>query len=114
MKILPRVGYEARLVADSLEGLQAASTEEAAWTGELRESAGRMATLMQGPVCPAVGPGAQLPRIVIRRQIEPSGELAEAESRAPAADIPEITPVAAVSPKASRRTVASRAVKTPL
>jgi hypothetical protein len=52
MKLLVTAGWDGREVSDQLESLRPALPEEAAWTEELRQSARRIASLMQGPVLP--------------------------------------------------------------
>ena len=66
MKLLAAAGWDGREVSDQLESLRPVPSEEPGWTGELRESARRIAGLMQGPVLP------EPPRSVgILSQIEP-------------------------------------------
>jgi predicted Zn-dependent protease len=61
MKLLPAAGWDGREVSDQLENLRPALPEEPDWTGELRESAQRIANLMQGPVLPgSVGERGQI------------------------------------------------------
>ncbi|MDK9703903.1 MAG: M48 family metalloprotease [Sulfuritalea sp.] len=52
MKLLAAAGWDGREVSDQLEALRPALPEEPSWTEELRESARRIAALMQGPVLP--------------------------------------------------------------
>lgn len=52
MELLAGAGWDGRQVSDQLQALRPALPEEAAWTGELRESALRIANLMQGPPVP--------------------------------------------------------------
>ena len=52
MKLLVGAGWEGREVSDQLQALRPALPGESAWTGELRESALSVASLMQGPVLP--------------------------------------------------------------
>ncbi|MCX7161968.1 MAG: M48 family metalloprotease [Betaproteobacteria bacterium] len=52
MKLLVAAGWDGREVSDQLEGLAAALPEESSWTGDLRESTRRIASLMQGPLLP--------------------------------------------------------------
>jgi predicted Zn-dependent protease len=57
MRLLVAAGWDGREVSDQLEALRPALPEEPYWIGELRESAQRIASLMQGPVVPeGVGP----------------------------------------------------------
>ncbi len=50
MKMLAAAGWDGREVSDQLEGLRPALPDEPAWTEELRESARRIASQMQGPM----------------------------------------------------------------
>jgi len=52
MKLLAAAGWDGREVSDQLQALRPALPEEPDWTDELRESARRVASLMQGPVLP--------------------------------------------------------------
>jgi predicted Zn-dependent protease len=52
MKLLVAAGWDGREVSDQLEALRPALPEDPYWIEELRESAGRMASLMQGPLLP--------------------------------------------------------------
>lgn len=52
MKLLAAAGWDGREVSDQLEALRSPLPEEPDWTGELRESTRRIASLMQGPVLP--------------------------------------------------------------
>lgn len=52
MKLLVAAGWDGREVSDQLEALRPALPEEPAWTGELRDSARRIASYMQGPLLP--------------------------------------------------------------
>lgn len=52
MELLAGAGWDGRQVSDQLRALRPALPEEVAWTGELRESALRIADLMQGPPVP--------------------------------------------------------------
>ena len=52
MKLLAAAGWDGRDVSDQLEALRPALPDEPAWTEELRQSARRIASLMQGPVLP--------------------------------------------------------------
>lgn len=66
MRLLAAAGWDGREVSDQLQALRPALPEEADWTVELRESALRVASLMQGPAF------AEDPRAVgILSQIEP-------------------------------------------
>jgi hypothetical protein len=49
MKLLAAAGWDGREVSDQLEALRPALPDEPDWTAELRESARRIASLMQGP-----------------------------------------------------------------
>ncbi len=49
MKLLDVAGWEGREVSDQLQALRPSLPDEPAWTVELRESAERIASLMQGP-----------------------------------------------------------------
>lgn len=49
IKLLLAAGWNGREVSDQLQALRPALPEEPAWTEELRESAQRIASLMQGP-----------------------------------------------------------------
>lgn len=65
MKLLAVAGWEGREVSDQLEALRPGLPDEPDWTGELRESTQRIASLMQGPVLPE-GPGTMtqiVPRV---------------------------------------------------
>lgn len=50
MELLVAGGWDAREVADQLEDLRASLPDDASWVVELRESAQRIASQMQGPV----------------------------------------------------------------
>lgn len=52
MSLLAAAGWDGREVSDQLEAMRPAIVEEPGWTVELRESAQRIATLMQGPMAP--------------------------------------------------------------
>lgn len=52
MDLLAAAGWDGREVGDELQALRPALPEEGAWTVELRESALRIADLMQGPPVP--------------------------------------------------------------
>ena len=52
IKLVVAAGWDGREVSDQLHGLRPALPDEPAWTEELRESAKRIASLMQGPVLP--------------------------------------------------------------
>jgi predicted Zn-dependent protease len=57
MKLLVAAGWDGRDVSDQLEALRPALPDETSWIAELRESAQRIASLMQGPMAPEdVGP----------------------------------------------------------
>lgn len=49
MKLLAAAGWDGREVSDQLQALRPSLPDEPAWTVELRESAERIASLMQGP-----------------------------------------------------------------
>jgi predicted Zn-dependent protease len=57
MKLLVATGWDGREVSDQLEALRPALPEDPFWIEELRDSARRMASLMQGPQLPEA-PGA--------------------------------------------------------
>ena len=57
IKLVVAAGWDGREVSDQLHGLRPALPDEPAWTEDLRESAKRIASLMQGPVLP-VSPAA--------------------------------------------------------
>jgi Zn-dependent protease with chaperone function len=67
MKLLATIGWDGREVSDQLEVLPPALPDESGWTAELRESARRLASWMQGPRLPE-SPGAA-------GQMAPSGPL---------------------------------------
>jgi hypothetical protein len=50
MELLVTGGWDAREVSDELEDLRASLPDDASWVVELRESAQRIASQMQGPV----------------------------------------------------------------
>ena len=50
MELLVAGGWDAREVSDQLEDLRAPLPDDAAWVVELRESAQRISSQMQGPV----------------------------------------------------------------
>ncbi|MDP2826839.1 MAG: M48 family metalloprotease [Sulfuritalea sp.] len=52
MKLVATAGWEGSEVSDQLQALRPALPEEPDWIGELRESAQRIASLMQGPALP--------------------------------------------------------------
>ncbi len=52
MKLLVAAGWDGREVSDQLEAVRPALPGDASWTVELRDSARRMASLMQGPQLP--------------------------------------------------------------
>jgi hypothetical protein len=52
MKLLMAAGWEGREVSDQLEALRPALPEDPFWIEELRDSARRVASLMQGPPLP--------------------------------------------------------------
>ena len=52
MKLLVAGGWDGRDVSDQLQALRPALPDEPAWTEELRDSASRIASLMQGPMLP--------------------------------------------------------------
>lgn len=52
MQLLAAAGWDGREVSDQLQALRPALPADPAWTGELRESTQRIASLMQGPVPP--------------------------------------------------------------
>lgn len=54
MKLLVAGGWEGREVSDQLEALRPSLPEDPFWIEELRDSARRMASLMQGPLLPGV------------------------------------------------------------
>jgi predicted Zn-dependent protease len=54
MELLVAGGWDAREVGDQLEGLRAPLPNDVSWIVELRESAQRVASQMQGPVLPEV------------------------------------------------------------
>jgi hypothetical protein len=56
MKLLAAAGWDGREVGDQLEALRPALPDEPDWTAELRESARRIASLMQGPQLPPETP----------------------------------------------------------
>jgi len=56
MKLLAAAGWDGREVSDQLQALRPALPEEPVWTGELRESAQRVAGLTQSPPLPPEAP----------------------------------------------------------
>lgn len=54
MKLLAAAGWNGREVSEQLQAIRPALPEEPGWTRELRESVGRIASLMQGPGLPEV------------------------------------------------------------
>lgn len=58
MKLLAVAGWNGREVSDRLQALRPALPTESEWTGELRESTLRVASLMQGPALPQQPPAA--------------------------------------------------------
>jgi len=65
MKLLAAAGWSGREVSDQLETLRPELPGEPGWTEELRESARRIASLMQGPVLSETyGPASALDQIV--------------------------------------------------
>lgn len=69
MKLLAGAGWDGREVSDQLQALRPALPEEPDWTAELRESAQRIASQMQGPALPD-GWDAMSPQIVPERPSE--------------------------------------------
>lgn len=68
MKLLAAAGWDGREVSDQLEVLRPALPDEPGWTAELRESAQRIASLMQGPVLP--DPGGNRDQMVPRSLLD--------------------------------------------
>lgn len=56
IKLAVAAGWDGREVSDQLEAMRPALPEEPSWTEELRESARRVAGLMQGPLLPETPP----------------------------------------------------------
>lgn len=54
LKLLASAGWDGREVSDQLAALRPALPDEPDWTVELRESAQRIASLMQGPMLPDI------------------------------------------------------------
>lgn len=65
MKLLVAAGWDGREVSDQLEALRPALPDEPDWTVELRESAQRIASLLQGPVLPATAGDAGGPDQIV-------------------------------------------------
>jgi len=73
MELLVAGGWDAREVGDQLERLRAALPDDVSWVVELRESAQRIASQMQGPVLPEYpepGPPLQItPELPVLRPL---------------------------------------------
>jgi hypothetical protein len=67
LKLLAAAGWDGREVSDQLEALRPALPDESDWTAELRDSARRIASLMQGPLpeapAAAVSPDQIVPKL---------------------------------------------------
>lgn len=55
MKLLAEAGWEGAEVSQKLDSLRPTLPDETAWTQDLRESALRIGSLMQGPPLPEQG-----------------------------------------------------------